>query len=176
MTALPSIPVLETERLRLRAPRLSDFEAFAAFGVSERAQGVGGPISEFESFSKLGSIIGHWALRGFGRWMVADRETDAPLGVVGPYFPHGWPEPELAWTVFAEAEGKGIAHEAVLAARAFAYDTLGWTTAVSMIVAQNTRSQALARRLGATPDGTFRHPEFGDFTIWRHPGPQEASR
>ncbi|WP_239031856.1 GNAT family N-acetyltransferase [Paroceanicella profunda] len=176
MTALPSIPVLETEHLRLRAPMLSDFGAYAAFRASERSRIVGGPYSEWSSFSDFSAMIGHWALRGFGRWMVADRTSDAPLGVVGPFMPYGWPEPEIAWTVFDGAEGRGVAHEAALAARSFAYQTLGWKTAISMIVAENTRSQALARRLGATPDGTFRHAEFGDFTIWRHPGPEEAPR
>ena len=32
------IPVLETDRLRLRAPRLEDFEHWAAFFASERSR------------------------------------------------------------------------------------------------------------------------------------------
>ena len=36
-------------------------------------------------------------------------ETDAPLGVVGLMFPEGWPEPEIAWSLFDAAEGRGIA-------------------------------------------------------------------
>uniref|UniRef100_UPI0039B83075 GNAT family N-acetyltransferase n=1 Tax=Albidovulum sp. TaxID=1872424 RepID=UPI0039B83075 len=127
------IPTLETGRLRLRAPRLSDFEAYAAFRGSKRAEVFGGPFPREAAFDQLAELIGHWALRGFGRWIVADRTTDAPLGVVGLYHPEGWPEPEVAWSVFETAEGRGIAHEAALAARAHAYGTLGWTTAVSLI-------------------------------------------
>ncbi len=103
--------------------------------------------------------------------MVADRVTDAALGIVGPYYPLDWPEPEIAWSVFDAAEGRGIAHEAALAARAFAYSTLGWTTAISLISPQNLRSAALARRLGAVVERQFLHPEFGAMDIWRHPAP-----
>jgi RimJ/RimL family protein N-acetyltransferase len=115
------------------------------------------------------------ALNGFGRWIVADRATDAALGVVGPFFPADWPEPEIAWSVFAEAEGRGIAFEAASAARAFAYDRLGWTTAISLIAPENIRSAALARRLGCREDGTHDHPVHGAIPIWRHPGPAEAA-
>ena len=34
------IPVIETERLRLRAPSMADFEAYAEFGTTERTAGV----------------------------------------------------------------------------------------------------------------------------------------
>ena len=117
------------------------------------------------------------ALRGYGRFMIADRDTDAPLGVAGPFYPEGWPEPELAWSVFAGAEGRGIAQEAVRAARAWTYETQGWTTAISLIAPANARSAALATRLGARPTGaTFTDPDSGKTAeIWRHPSPRELA-
>jgi RimJ/RimL family protein N-acetyltransferase len=172
IAAAAPIPELRTERLRLRAPRASDLDAYAAFGASARARWVGGPFDRFQAFQKLCALVGHWSLRGFGRWMVADGETDAPLGVVGLLEAEGWPEPELAWVVFEAGEGRGVAHEAALAARRYAYDMLGWTTAMSLIAPDNSRSQALARRLGAVrTDNVF---SIGGATaeIWRHPGPE----
>lgn len=163
------IPTLETGRLRLRAPRASDLDAYAAFRASERARVLGGPYTRTQAFEQLGELIGHWHLRGFGRWMVADRATDEPLGVVGLFFPEDWPEPEIAWSVFDEAEGKGVAYEAALAARDYAYSTLGWTTVVSLVAPDNARSAALARRLGAKVEGQHQHPHFGALDIWRHP-------
>lgn len=168
------IPTLQTERLTLRAPSADDFVAYAAFRVSDRAKTVGGPYSRAQAFDQLCSIIGHWQLRGYGRWMVADRQTDHPLGIVGLYFPEDWPEPEIAWSVFAAAEGRGIAYEAALAARRYAYDTLGWTTAMSLVDPANIRSVALARRMGCTDGETYQHPTFGLMHIWRHPGPEVA--
>ena len=48
----------------------------------------------------------------------ADRNDGAALGVVGLFYPEGWPEPELAWSLFANAEGRGVAREAALEAHA----------------------------------------------------------
>lgn len=175
MTTTLIIPTLRTERLVLRGPQASDFDAYAAFRGSERARILGGPFDRATAFEQLAALVGHWQLRGYGRFMVADAETDAALGVIGPFLPADWPEPEIAWSVFGDAEGRGIAQEAALAARAFAYDTLGWTTAISMIDPANTRSAALARRLGAAPDGQFVHPEYGTLDIWRHPGPDSLA-
>jgi len=172
MTGTITIPTIETDRLRLRAPRLDDLDAHAAFRASDRSRHVGGPFTRSESFSHLAGIAGHWQLRGYGRWIVADRATDAALGVVGPFHPEDWPCPEIAWTVYDTAEGRGIAFEAAQTARSYAYDTLGWTGAVSLIAPDNARSIALARRLGARPDGTHEHPAFGALQIWRHPGPE----
>ncbi|MEM9343257.1 MAG: GNAT family N-acetyltransferase [Pseudomonadota bacterium] len=174
MTTTVEIPTLETKRLRLRAAEWSDFEAFAAFRASPRSKGVGGPYTRDQAFDQLAELIGHWHLRGYGRWIVADKATDAPLGVVGPYYPEDWPEPEIAWAVFGETEGKGIAHEAALASRTYAYDTLGWSTAISCIFPDNARSIALAERMGARRDGTLNHATLGQLGIWRHPAPEAA--
>jgi len=167
------IPTLETDRLRLRAPTMADFPAFAAFRADPvRTLGIGGPAGVGGAFEKFGELIGHWSLMGFGRFLVADKATDETLGVVGPYCPPDWPEPEIAWSVFANAEGKGIAYEAALAARNYAYTTLGWTTAISLITAGNTRSSALAERMGCTREADYMHEDIGVMECWRHPHPE----
>ena len=166
------IPTLQTERLTLRTPRWEDFDAYAAFRGSDRTKMLGGPFSRVQAFEQLSSIIGHWHLRGFGRWMVADKETGAPLGIVGLYFPEDWPEPEIAWSVFADGEGRGIAYEAAVAARNYAYQEMGWTTAISLIDPANHRSVTLAKRLGCKDGETYEHPTFGTMHIWRHPSPE----
>ena len=161
--------------MRLRLPEARDFEAYASFRASDRARSVGGPHDRADSFVSLSAIVGQWALRGYGRWLVADRETDAALGVVGIYHPEDWPEAEIGWTVFEHAEGRGIALEAAVAARSYAYDTLNWPRIVSLVDDANTRSVALARRMGAEPEEVFAHPTFGDLRIWRHVKPGDAS-
>lgn len=167
------IPVLEEGRLRYRAPSLDDFEVYHDFCASDRSIGVGGPYpTRDEAFERLAKIIGHWGLRGYGRWMIADRDTDAPLGVVGLMYPEDWPEPEIAWTVFATAEGKGIAFEAAQFARRYAYEVLGWTTVISCTTPGNDRSVALAKRMGASFEREFQHPMIGPLNVWRHLGPE----
>ena len=165
------IPTLRTERLTLRAPRWDDFEAYTAFRTSPRSATTGGPFTRAEAFQQFCALLGHWQVRGYGRWMVADAETENPLGVVGLYYPEDWPEPEVAWSLFDEAEGKGYAYEAALAARDYAFGTLGWTSVISLIDPANTRSVALARRLGCLEGASYAHPKFGNLHYWHHPAP-----
>lgn len=165
-------PVIETERLRLREPRFENFEAEVAFFASERSQFVGGPLPRHQVWSTITGLIGHWALRGYGFFGVEDKVTGEYYGRVGPWFPEGWPEPEIGWSLMANGEGRGLAHEAALAARKFAYETLGWTTAISLILPGNTRSIRLAERLGAVFEGDYTHPKFGEVPIYRHPSPE----
>lgn len=163
------IPTLETARLRLRAPEMGDFEPYAAFCASERSRGVGGPYSRGEAFQRLCALIGHWHLRGYGRWMADEKASGRPVGIVGIMHPEEWPEPEIAWSLYEDAEGRGIAQEAAEAARRYAYDVLGWDTIISCTAPDNVRSIALAQRMGAERDGSFEHPTFGELLIWRHP-------
>lgn len=170
MIELTGIPEITTDRLRLRGPVAADFEVFAAFMASPRAARIGGPTSRALAWRSFCHLTGHWVHRGYGMFILADRASGAALGMAGPWFPEGWPEPEIGWSIWVDsAEGKGLAHEAASAARAWAYDSLGWPTAISLIVEGNSRSTALARRMGCAPEGSFAHETFGASQIWRHP-------
>ncbi|MGC9368152.1 MAG: GNAT family N-acetyltransferase [Paracoccaceae bacterium] len=170
-----TIPRLETERLILRAPTLQDFEVFADFYASERASFVGGPLDREGSWRMLAMEIGHWQLAGFGRWIVETRDGGATAGLVGLFCPEGWPEPEIGWDLFSGHEGKGYATEAGAAARNYAYDVLGWDTAISLVKPANVASARVAERLGARLDGMFPHQRHGEMQVWRHPSPEALS-
>ena len=165
---LDAIPVLDTQRLTLRAPKKADLPTITAFFETERSHMVGGPRDADQCFNSLTSRIGHWAYHGYGLWHIDDRQSGDFLGWVGFMNPPSWDEPELGWTLFAHAEGKGYAFEAARAARAFAAQEFKLDGVISYIHADNTRSRALAEKLGATYErdgsvlGTPCH-------IWRHP-------
>lgn len=171
-TFAANTPVLETPRLFLRAPKLADFGGFTGYVTSERSRFTGGPVDHNQAWRGFGHMVGHWVLRGYGVFVMEDRATGVAIGTAGPWFPEGWPEPEIAWTLWdAAKEGRGLAAEATLATRAFAYEALGWVTAISLILNGNSRSEALARRLACVADGGYVHTQFGATTVWRHPAP-----
>ena len=164
---------LKTERLILRRPSASDWEGAREFYMSERSSMAGGPLDEGKAWRQFAAIIGHWDIRGYGLWAVTEGEGKPAIGLVGPWHPIDWPETELGWVLMAEAEGKSIAFEAVIAARKDAFERLGWHTAVSYIDHDNTRSIALAERLGATLDETAAQPKpENPCLIFRHPTPE----
>jgi RimJ/RimL family protein N-acetyltransferase len=173
--SLPEIPELETPRLRLRANRPEDFEAYAAFYASDRARLRGGPKGRYEAWIQFSAEIGHWAVRGYGFWAVEETATGAYCGQVGLWNPEGWPEPEVGWLVWAEHEGRGIAREAAEAARDHAFGALGWTRLASCISPGNDRSAALARRLGARLDRIAPGPTGRPMEVWLHPTPEERA-
>jgi len=169
------IPTIETERLIMRAPCEADVEAEAKFFATDRSKFVGGPLPHSQVWRAIAMLIGHWQMRGYGFWGVEDKETGEYYGHVGLWYPGGWPEPEVGWTVMENAEGKGVAFEAAQAARAHAYTTLGWTTAISLVDPANTRSVKLAERMGCAFEDTFEHEVFGNMHIWRHPSAGEVA-
>lgn len=163
--------ILETDRLMLRKPRATDWPEVCAFYMSERSAMAGGSIDEGKAWRQFAAIVGHWDLRGFGLFAVTEKPGDDIIGLVGQWYPGDWPERELGWVIFDGSEGKSLAFEAATAARKHAYATLGWTTAVSYIDPGNTRSIALAERLGATLDPAAKLPK-PDTLVFRHPSPE----
>lgn len=163
------VPVIETERLILRAPRVSDFELMAEFYATERSVFVGGPKDRQESWRYVLMGMGHWLARGYGYWSVDERASGRMVGRVGVHF-HAvdWPEPELGWHLFAGFEGRGLMTEAARAARAASARHFGLGPLISLIAPENARSQAVAQRLGAVFES--RHMMMGKMTeVWRHP-------
>ncbi len=168
-------PTLHTQRLTLRGPEPADIEPLARFFADPvRSPGFGGPLPRHEAWRWFASMIGHWHLRGYGFWTVTDRETAEIHGICGLWNPEGWPEPELGWVMFEGAEGRSIAHEAATAIRDHAYTALGMTTLTSNIVPGNTRSVALAERMGAVFEREYENVTMGTDRLYRHPGPETA--
>lgn len=163
------VPELETERLRLRRWQTEDIDPYAAFCADEAtARFVGGVCARDDAWRRMAAIVGHWTLRGYGAWALEEKTSRRFVGFSGLWNPEGWPEPELIWCLVASAHGSGYATEAAQRARSFAYEELGWTTAVSLIAPENLPSQRVAQRLGAVherginlrghPVGIYRHP------------------
>ena len=168
MTTNTHIPTLATERLVLRPHVAGDFDAFADMVTSARGKYMRENLSRIEAWGWFCGDIARWHLFGYGSLMIeADGETVGEVGINDGY---GFPEPEIGWLLYDGFEGRGYAGEAAIALRKFAYDACGLKTLVSYIDPRNTRSIALAERLGAIRDDSAERPEPGDL-VFRHPGP-----
>jgi RimJ/RimL family protein N-acetyltransferase len=165
------VPTLTTARLVLRRPKAEDFEPYAAFYASDRSVYEDGPLTRAAAWKEFATSAGPWVLRGFGSLSIEDRETGRYLGEAGIYHPAHFPETEIGWMLVADAEGRGIAHEAALALRAWAYGARGLPTLVSYIDQRNDRSIRLAERLGARLDREADPGEPG-VAVYRHPAPE----
>ncbi|MCR9126340.1 MAG: GNAT family N-acetyltransferase [Rhodobacteraceae bacterium] len=166
-----NIPVLETRRLILRGPEPQDYPDFKATFTSYRARFMGGPLNPYEAWMLYAAEIGHWAIRGYGMWMIHDRISDATYGMAGGWKPAGWPEAELAWVIWPDAQGRGIALEAAHAVRGYFYRN-GWQGMVSYLDPKNLDSIRLAERLGAIKDHAAPSVDGND-AVYRHPSPAQ---
>ncbi|SEC32074.1 GNAT family N-acetyltransferase [Rhodobacter sp. 24-YEA-8] len=160
-------PVLETGDLRLRMPKLSDFEYRAAFYASDRSVWEGGPLSRNAAWRLWASEVGQWPLMGYGPFTVEDRDSGAYLGEVGIYHPAEYPAPELGWFVVPKAEGRGVAARAARAVLDWLAGATDWPFITNIIDPGNQRSIALGLRIGGVIDATLPGIDPGDVVI-RH--------
>jgi RimJ/RimL family protein N-acetyltransferase len=152
-------PTLETDRLILRPPMAEDFDAWAALLADPVAtQFIGGIQPPSGAWRSLATMIGAWVLNGAANFSVIEKASGRWVGRAGPWQPHGWPGPEIAWAFDRSVWGRGYASEAARSCVDFAFDTLGWDRVVHVIAPANAASVAVALRIGSTLLGPTRLP------------------
>jgi RimJ/RimL family protein N-acetyltransferase len=154
---------LETERLILRKWNLSDFDSYARMTAEPevmRFLSPRRPLSRYEAWGSLASMVGHWQLRGFGMFAVVERASSQLIGRVGPWQPEGWPDFEIGWTLRSRFWGHGFATEAVKACIQYAFTTLDRAHLISIIDPENIRSIAVAERAGEQLEGNVTIPSM----------------
>jgi RimJ/RimL family protein N-acetyltransferase len=150
-------PRLETDRLLLREFRPEDVAAHVASARDPDVQAfLGGVREPYDAFLGLAAHAGHWALRGYGGWVVTPRaDPSTMLGRVGLWEPEGWPGLEVGWRLNRESWGHGYATEAARAAIGWAWTVLDAPELISLIAPGNHASQRVAQRLGHVPAETL---------------------
>lgn len=164
---MTAIPTLITKRLLLRPMSVDDWEPYSALMLSERARYMGGPFSVRAAWGMFCADHAQWDLFGAGALMLEERNNGILLGQVGINSGPLFPEQEIGWLVFPEAEGRGYAFEAAFALLHWAKNVRRLQTLVSYVDPQNDRSRRLAERLGATLDGNALRPDPTDL-VYRH--------
>ncbi len=103
------------------------------------------PFTEEETWARLLRYVGHWALLGYGFWVVEDKQTGEFLGEAGFLNFHRDTEPprvinvpEAGWAFRAAAHGHGYASETVAAIAA--WGDAHFDTATACIIEQENRA------------------------------------
>jgi RimJ/RimL family protein N-acetyltransferase len=153
-----AIPTLTTDRLRLRAFRAGDLDAYAAMQANPEVMRhlvTGRTATPVEVWRTMAGFLGQWALRGYGMWACEKIDDGGFIGSVGVFEPLDWPEPEIAYSLDQPFWGRGFATEAARAARAWLFDRFAPARAASFIRPDNHRSKRVAERLGAVCERSF---------------------
>jgi RimJ/RimL family protein N-acetyltransferase len=152
------IPVLETERLILRAYRLEDFPPHAAMWADPRTTRYFRDdfivFDEELCWLRFLRSFGQWQLFGYGFWGLEEKTSGRYIGNLGfahtkramdiPYRD----APEAGWVIAPDLHGKGLATEAVRAALAWADVNIAAPESWCMIGPKNVPSQKIAERFG----------------------------
>ncbi len=149
-------PALDTERLTLRGHTLEDFaDSVALWGDALVTRHIGGkPSSREEVWSRLLRYAGHWALLGFGYWVIREKASGRFVGEVGladfkrELEPPFEPTPEAGWVLAPWSHGKGYATEAVRAVLAWGEAHFGSRKSVCIINPDNLASLRVAEKCG----------------------------
>lgn len=149
------IPVIETERLRLRGLAAGDFVGFAAMWADPQVvRHIGGkPRSPDESWSAFLRYAGYWPICGHGFWALEPRTGSGQwLGCIGfMKARRGFADldgtPECGWVLAQVAQGRGLAAEAAAAAHRW-YDRQRLGPSFVMIETAHAASVRVAERTG----------------------------
>ena len=150
------ITLIKTERLVLRGHSLRDFEALHAMWCEPAVYRhiTGRPSTREEAWSRLLRYLGHWALLGFGYWVLEELSTGTFMGEMGfadyqrdiePSFDG---RPELGWVLTTAAQGKGYATEALMAITSWGDAHFGGKETACMIAPENAASIRVAGKIG----------------------------
>lgn len=165
---LTPAPTLLTERLTLRGPVHADRDVLTTWvTTSLRLAQMDEQGDADDAWHAWIAGIGHWHHHGYGFFTLCHHDDPTPLGRVGLLKHNTWDDVELAWHLF-DTEGHGYATEAAQAVRTWAFETIKPPRLVSYIDVTNTRSQAVATRLGATNTMTFASHD-AESHVWEHP-------
>lgn len=158
-TARPSFvaaPVIETERLRLRAHRPGDFTACSAIWSDPKVvRHIGGkPSIGEEAWRRLLTYAGLWSLLGFGYWAIEARASGQYIGDIGyaefrrDMVPSLHGMLECGWALARAAQGNGFASEALAAVEAWRCAHFPEARSVCIIAPGNAASIRVAEKAG----------------------------
>lgn len=150
-----TVPVIDTPRLTLRGHSLADFPASLSMWADPIVtRYIGGlPSSREVVWSRLIRYAGHWALLGYGYWVIEEKASREFVGELGFADYHrdispAIDAPELGWALIPRVHGRGYATEAVAAVLEWGDRHFNGARTVCLIHPDNAASVRVAEKGG----------------------------
>lgn len=143
--------IIETERLRLREMKIADLDFIATMlADAEVMRHYPATYDRSEAQGWVERQRKRYAEHGHGLWLAVERASGQPVGQVGLLLQdvEGALEAEIGYLLHKPFWRQGLATEAALGVRRYAFAAPDRSRVISLIRPANTPSQAVARRLG----------------------------
>lgn len=162
--------ILETNRILLRHLEPNDLDSlFALYSDPAITQFIpDAPTTLAETKEELDWFLhGHPRHPELGLWATIHKASGQFIGRCGllPWQIDGRSEVEIAYTIARPHWGQGLATEAALAIRDYAFDKLGLTRLVCLIDEENAASMRVAEKIGMVFE-TVGQDEIGPFLLY----------
>jgi RimJ/RimL family protein N-acetyltransferase len=155
---MAEIPVMTTERLRLRGFRAEDLPAHrVAVDDDPAVTWAHTRLTLADSLRRWAERLENWDSDGFGMWIVEVARTGAVIGHAGLQRLDGTDDVELGYYLGRPAWGQGYATEAARVCVAYGFETVGLRRIVAVVRTENDASRNVLGKLG------FRHERDGTF-------------
>lgn len=155
-----NLPLIETERLRLRMFEARDFDSAWRLFNDEQVQKYLAPENRRTREHlkiTLRNAVEYWKQRGFGLWCVGEKKPDTMRGYCGFQYLDETPLIEIVFAFHKSAWGKGFATEAARAALRFGFEDLQLEKVSAATHLENTASRRVLEKIGMTFEKTTTH-------------------
>lgn len=150
------VPILETERLRLRRHAVTDYaDCCSMWADPNVTRFIGGrPSTPQQTWSRLLTYLGHWEAMGYGYWAIQEKASGAFIGEIGfadfkrGLSPQMSDVPEIGFALCSPAHGRGYGTEAVGAVLSWGDLHLPSTRSVALVSEENIPSLRILERYG----------------------------
>jgi RimJ/RimL family protein N-acetyltransferase len=152
--------LLETERLVIREMRRSDVESLHLLFSDPLFMRFWPVFDHSRTERWVEESLLSYARHGFGLWALTLRGSDQAIGDCGLDVIKGLEGTEgteggseqiqIGWHVRRDLWGQGLATEAALACRDYAFERLGLSALSALIQPENSASRRVAEKIGMT--------------------------
>lgn len=145
--------ILETERLILRKMELFDAAFFFELNADPEVikyTGDGGFKNLKESEEIIKYVHSQYDKNGYGRWLVAEKETGNPTGWCGLKYHDDGGFVDLGYRFMKKYWGKGYATEASKASLDYGFNILKLDRIIGRAMQENVASINVLKKMGMT--------------------------